>query len=222
MGISLIHLSSHSVFGMGLTPNRMYEETDPVAPSNFLASAHTYAEHAIMRLSQCSVNGGDSTKFKAWIVRCGPMFSPKTDLHWRSDLTRQVLSAPRTSALSTHMLSNDLRITPTYVPHLAKSLVWLAENRKLVPVGLYHLANAGVTTPYDFASFLRRAIDWRGAVMEPVAQSELIRLIGDRPEEVCKSTPLNCQKIRDLTPIDLPTWQEAIEEFAVSYCDSLV
>ena len=209
LNIPLIHLSCHSVFGMGLQPStHVYTETDPVSPPNFLAAAQVFAEHAIMRLGQ---SGAD---WKYWVFRCGPLFSPPSARQWRADLTQAVLAPPRTSAMPSHLLANDLRITPTYVPHLAKVLVWVAENRAVVPSGIYHAANEGVTTPYDFACYLRRAIDWQGHVFEPAPLSEISRLMGDKPEDVVRSTPLSCEKLLSLTPIIMPSWIAATNEFA--------
>lgn len=207
--IPLIHLSCHSVFGMGLqSTNHIYTETDPVSPPNFLAAAQVFAEHAIMRLGQ---SGAD---WRYWVLRCGPLFSPLSERQWRADLTRAVLAPPRTSAMPSHLLANDLRITPTYVPHLAKVLVWLAENRTTVPSGIFHVANSGITTPYDFACYLRRAIDWQGHVFEAASLEEISRLMGDKPQEVIRSTPLSCEKLSAMTPIEMPSWKEAIDEFA--------
>jgi dTDP-4-dehydrorhamnose reductase len=210
--IPLIHLSCHSVFGMGMQPSsHLYTETDPVAPPNFLASAMSYSEHAVMRLGQT----GQLDGFSYWVLRCGHLFSPYSEhRQWRTDLTQQVLSPPRTSQMPSHLLANDLKITPCFVPHLAKVIIWLAENRKTVPQGLYHVANSGVTTPFDFAYRLRNAIHWQGRVFEPAPHKEIAQLMGDSPAEIVHSTPLSIEKLEALTPIEMPTWQEAIAEFS--------
>ena len=63
---------------------------------------------------------------------------------------------------------NDQRCTPSYVPHVARAIVYLVS---IEAQGLFHVVNGGSTTWYEFAGEIFRQAGL-GTRLEPITSSQ--------------------------------------------------
>lgn len=209
-GVPLIHISCDSVFGLagGDAPRG---EDDPVAPVNFHGQSKVAGEHAFLRAAQALLPAHWKAGFRYWLVRTSTLY----ERPWRPgrNLAWELLSiADRGRSGKVGMPTNIFR-SPTYVPHLAKALLWLVQNRVDVPCGVYHVANSGSASLYDFAVKLASAVRSSLAV-EEVSHDDLARLHGYASRLCPRNTALDCSRFDGVCNLVMPCWQEAILEFA--------
>ncbi|NQU41706.1 dTDP-4-dehydrorhamnose reductase [bacterium] len=127
-GARLVLLSTDYVFGGDL--DRPYREEDAPRPLGVYAQSKLEAEQAVQ------AGGGD------WqILRSAWLFGPG-----RRNFVTAILD--RLRAGQSLRVVNDQTGCPTFAPDLADRLVWLADH---TVGGLYHLANAGHCSWYEFA-----------------------------------------------------------------------
>ena len=133
-GIKLLSFSSDLVFdGKKAAP---YIETDQPAPLNTYGHSKMLAENFL-----CNVNPS------SLVIRTSAFFGPWDKHNFISQLLEKL------AAGETVTVSNDLIISPTYVPHLVHaSLDLLVDDAS----GIWHLANKGALTWYAFARLVAR------------------------------------------------------------------
>jgi dTDP-4-dehydrorhamnose reductase len=107
--------------------------------------------------------------------------------------------------LSTHhqlKVANDQYGSPTYVPHLAEAIIQLADTEAY---GTYHLAGRGGASRWELVTYLFRRLSIATPVL-PVSSLDF-SAPAPRPSYSVLTT------IQD-PRIELPTWQEGVNEFA--------
>ncbi|WP_313030810.1 SDR family oxidoreductase, partial [Massilia alkalitolerans] len=128
-GIHLTTFSSDLVFDG--KQSRPYVESDPVAPLNVYGRSKAEAEVAVL-----DEHPG------ALVVRTSAFFGPWDQYNF---VTLALNALERGESF---VASNDLTITPTYVPDLVHACLDLAIDRE---AGIWHLANGGELTWAELA-----------------------------------------------------------------------
>jgi dTDP-4-dehydrorhamnose reductase len=127
--IQFMSFSSDAVFDGEL--GRPYVETDAPTPSGVYGTGMAEAEQDVLQAFP-----------EALVIRTGAVFSP-----WdRHNFVYNVLSTLKTGQVFAGVPSG--RVTPSYVPDLVNRALDLLIDAES---GLWHLANAGGTSWYDFA-----------------------------------------------------------------------
>jgi dTDP-4-dehydrorhamnose reductase len=140
-GAAFVGFSSDLVFDGSL--DRPYVESDPTAPLNVYGRSKALAEAAVLAA------GGRSL-----MVRTAAFFSPH-DAH-----NFAVHLAGALGRGETFEAASDLTISPTYVPDLVdRTLDLLIDGES----GVWHLANRGEVTWFEFAAKLAAALDLDGS-----------------------------------------------------------
>ena len=210
-GTPLVVVSCDSVFGANRNrqPRR---ETDPVDPINYLGITKMAAEHAVLRLAQCYCPEFWNRGFRYWVIRTGPLL----EATWRH--TRHL--AQQIARLSTSRrdvevpLVSDMTFSPTYVPHLAKALIWLVKNYREMPSGVYHVANRGACSAFQFGMELS-ANSNKVLRICPSSREEMAQAFGGWDAKLMPyNSALDSSKFNDVCPCPLPTWQEGVEEYS--------
>jgi dTDP-4-dehydrorhamnose reductase len=134
-GALLIHISTDYVFG-GDIPMPIREDA-PVAPTGVYGATKLQGERAILA-SGC----------KSIIFRTSWLYSP-----WGKNFvkTMRTLTAQRKNL----SVVFDQVGSPTYAGDLADCIMHVIESRQLNKLGIYHYADEGVCSWYDFACAIR-------------------------------------------------------------------
>ena len=182
--LPLMHISTDYVFdGTATTP---YDEFSPTNPQSVYGQSKLEGEEAIREAHPLH-----------WIVRSSWLYSTRG---YNFALT--MLSQQHRESVQ---VVNDQHGSPTYVPHLARSLVALAEQGDY---GTYHIAGLGVTSWYELTCALYQALDIRTRV-EPCDTNRYPRP-APRPKFSALAT-------RRILPVPMPSWQEGVKDFAKAY-----
>jgi dTDP-4-dehydrorhamnose reductase len=99
---------------------------------------------------------------------------------------------------------NDQRGSPTYAKDLAEPLIALMEKGK---TGIYHLANSGSCTWFEFAGEIFRLLEIDTAII-PISSAELERK-APRPSY----SVFDMWKYQKDTGLKMRPWQEALREY---------
>jgi dTDP-4-dehydrorhamnose reductase len=102
----------------------------------------------------------------------------------------------------------DRTVSPSFVDHVSAATRRLIEHES--PFGLYHCVNSGFTTWYELALELARRLRKDAAAIVPVS-AEGSGLKAPRPKFCALSNALLAS-----LGIEMPTWQTAVEHYAVS------
>jgi dTDP-4-dehydrorhamnose reductase len=129
LGIPYVTFSSDLVFDGSL--GRAYVESDQVSPLCVYGNSKAEAERRVMQ-----------TFPDALVVRTSAFFGPWDRYHFLHAVLRDLASGRRVEA------SDELHVSPTYVPDLAHATLDLLIDRVN---GIWHLANQGVISWYEFA-----------------------------------------------------------------------
>ncbi|MEO6638768.1 MAG: family 1 glycosylhydrolase [Ginsengibacter sp.] len=127
--ISFVTVSSDLVFDGH--KNQPYYEDDPVHPLNVYGSSKAKGEVGVLRENSNSL-----------IVRTSAFFGPWDTYNFAFDVLQSL------STGNIFIASDDVMVSPTYVPHLAEALLTLLIDGEK---GIWHLANTGAVTWKDFA-----------------------------------------------------------------------
>lgn len=174
-GIGLATFSSDLVFDGSL--GRPYREDDPVSPVGAYGESKAEAERRVLE----AMPG-------ALVVRTSAFFGP-----WdRYNFAWNVVSA--LSAGETFRADRHATVSPTWVPDLAHAVLDLIVDGE---GGLWHLANQGALSWYDFARAVAKACGFDPDLVEAV------------PGERERATILECRRGQLLRPVE-----EAIADFA--------
>ena len=197
LGVPIIHLSTVYVFD-GAKPSA-YVEHDPAHPINAYGRSKRAGEEAVARVNPRHV-----------ILRTGWVYSP---------FGRNFVSMIRDRARREPELEVDnvQRGSPTYAPHLANAVLDIAAHISAAPTdacvaalwGTYHVADTGTARWCDLARSACSVAAARGEA--PVQITEAARPSANlalRPQ----NATLDCTKLKDAFGIQLPAWQEAVQD----------
>jgi dTDP-4-dehydrorhamnose reductase len=186
-GAAMVYVSTNEVFdGTATEPYREWDPPRPINPyGRSKAAGEWYVRHLLTRF---------------YIARTAWLYAPGG----RNFPHRIVQLADERGAL--RVVTDEVG-NPTYAPDLADALAALIRTDAY---GVYHLANAGYCSRYDFACEILR-ISRRGHVpVEPITLGEW-----QRPSTPPRFAPLANTAAAALG-IELRPWQEALEEFLQS------
>ena len=100
---------------------------------------------------------------------------------------------------------NDQRGRPTYTPHLARAIVRIA---KLDGRGVFHYADAGECTWYDFACAIVEESGARGVPVDPVTSDQF-----PRPAARPAYSVLSTERYERFTGVTPDPWREGLREY---------
>lgn len=129
LGIPYVTFSSDLVFDGSL--GRAYVESDQVSPLCVYGSSKAEAEKRVLQVFP-----------EALVVRSSAFFGPWDQYNFVHAVLRDLAAGRRVEA------SDDVHVSPTYVPDLAHATIDLLIDRVH---GLWHLANRGTVSWYEFA-----------------------------------------------------------------------
>eukprot|EP01132_Coremiostelium_polycephalum_P003050 gene3050-3814_t len=137
-GFTLLHLSTDYVFdGLKATP---LTEDMPTQPINYYGVTKLLGEQSIM-----------AHRIPAYIIRTSSVFST-----FGSNFFTRLLAKATTDS-QVKMVCDQVS-SPTYAPDLANTLwkiiLCLQANPHHYPTGVYHYANEGIASRYDFAQYI--------------------------------------------------------------------
>ena len=147
-GVRLLHFSTDYVFdGTKPTP---YVESDAPHPLSQYGRSKREGEKAVL---------GASPDF--WVVRSSCLFGRAGSRGLGGNFVESILARARSGAPLT--VVNDVRMSPTYTRDLAER-TWQLLGRG-VPGGVYHVANDGSCTWFEFAVEILRIAGARADVL---------------------------------------------------------
>lgn len=184
-GCKFIHISTDYVFPGNAT--KPYVETDATGPLNVYGASKLAGEQQAIALNPESI-----------VVRTSWVYASHGKNFVR---TMCKLMAERNEV----KVVNDQWGKPTYAKDLAEALLTIA-TMKTVPGGIYHFANAGATTWFEFAATIATQIGTSCAV-HPIPSSAF-----PTPAKRPAYGVLDTAKIEVLTGIRPRPWQEALSE----------
>ncbi|MFN7118698.1 MAG: family 1 glycosylhydrolase, partial [Saprospiraceae bacterium] len=150
-GIRLVTYSSDLVFDG--TKAADYQESDPVNPLNVYGASKAQSEQLVAEANP-----------QALIIRTSSFFSP-WDTH---NFARHVITHLEDDRCLS--VAEDVWSSPTYVPDLVNASLDLLIDEES---GIWHLANQGSVSWYEFARHIAEYMQLNPALIEPTAQSEL-------------------------------------------------
>ena len=140
LGAYLVHVSTDYVFD-GQQDDRPYLETDAPRPLSWYAQTKHAGERAVL-----------DSGAAACVARIEMPYSPRS--HHKLDFARLCVSRLRTGTEVVGVV--DQWITPVFLDDAVEALARLAETRA---EGVFHVAAATWTTPYEFARAVASALD---------------------------------------------------------------
>lgn len=186
-GTRLIHLSTDYVFdGRSFKP---YSETDPVNPVSVYAKSKLEGETRIRKQA-----------VKGIIIRTSWLFS-----EYGQNFVKTILKKGKESG--------KLRVVydqvggPTYAGDLAKAILEiLPEVAKAGSMEIYHYANEGVISWYDFAEAII-GISGIKCILEPIVTSAYLT-----PAARPSYSVFNKTKFKERFGIAIPYWRDSLEQ----------
>lgn len=195
-GIPFMHVSCSQVFsGSSVKEGTMWKEDDTICPQTDEGIWAGLIEHSFLKI--CQEPRYWRGAFKCWMVRTAALY--ERPWRQRGNLVNNILSDFE-SRRQTRPLHTLRTTSPTYVPHLAKAMLWMVDNRQDVSTGIYHVANRGSMSLYEVG---REICMLNKASFKVVADH-------DGPPI---SLALNCNKYHKLGGPTMPTCQEGIVEY---------
>jgi dTDP-4-dehydrorhamnose reductase len=190
----LVQISTDYVFGDPAVPGRPHREDDPTAPQSVYArtklegerAAAQHAQHLIVRT--CGLYARPSHQQAKNFVKTILRFAHSRD-------TLRVVA--------------DQHCTPSYVPHVARAVLFLAgvECPRPAPWGIYHVTNRGATTWHELAAEIVRLAGLKVAV-EAITTAEYPHA-APRPAY----SVLDTSAYHGLGGPVMPDWKAAIAEY---------
>jgi len=98
----------------------------------------------------------------------------------------------------------DQVFSPSFTEDIVKATLDLIDTKQY---GLYHMTNSGFCSRYEWAKFILEKSEWQGKILP--CKSEDFNLKAKRP----KFSVLDNFPLKKIINNQLPTWQEATEEF---------
>jgi dTDP-4-dehydrorhamnose reductase len=132
--LPLVTFSSDLVFDGSL--QRPYLEDDPTQPLNTYGASKAEAERRVLELLP-----------NALVIRTSAFFGPWDNHNFATVALRAI------AALQPFKAADDYTVSPTYVPDLVHAALDLLIDGER---GIWHLANSGAVTWFDFAQMVAR------------------------------------------------------------------
>jgi dTDP-4-dehydrorhamnose reductase len=115
------------------------------------------------------------------------------------------------------LAASDQVISPTYVVDFARALKeFLSQvrkkERKEIPYGIYHLANSGACSRYQFASKVAELSGFDSKQVKKVLLEEIPK-VARRP----KFSALSSEKFEQFASFEMRSWQSALEDYLSNF-----
>ncbi|MGE0609111.1 MAG: dTDP-4-dehydrorhamnose reductase [Pirellulales bacterium] len=188
LGCTLVQISSDYVFD-GQPGRRPFRETDMPAPRGVYAQSKFDAEQIATEYRQNLI-----------IRTCG-LYGQPADKTQRPRFVGQILE--RAQSGEPLRVVGDQRCTPSYVPHVARAILFLVRAQRR---GKYHVVNSGSATWYEFAEAILRQAG-SDSFIERITTAQL-GAVAPRP----RFSVLDCAKYAALRGPALPHWREGLAE----------
>jgi dTDP-4-dehydrorhamnose reductase len=193
-GCPLVQISTDYVFCGSPGRGRPHREDDGPAPRGIYAVTKWEGEQAAARYPQHLI-----------VRSCGLYARPShaQALNFVNTMLRLGQSRPELRIVA------DQQCTPTYVPHLARAILFLAgaTHGRPAPWGVYHVVNRGATTWHDFAAEIFR-LSGMAVRLIPVTTAEY-GAAAPRPAY----SVLDTGKYHALGGPEMPAWQTGLAEY---------
>lgn len=182
-GIKVIHISTDYVFDG--TAHRPYRESDKVNPISQYGTTKRKGETALLALAPESI-----------IIRTAWLYSP-----YGHNFVKTILRMADEG--KTLKIVSDQIGTPTYATDLAKAIIKILQSHQWVE-GIYHFANEGVCSWYDFAKAIIR-ISGKKANVVPIPTE-------DYPTPATRPyySILDKCRIKATYGVSIPHWEESL------------
>jgi dTDP-4-dehydrorhamnose reductase len=198
-GIALVHISTDYVFdGTKASP---YVEDDPTGPENAYGRSKLAGEIAVTAACERHI-----------VLRTAWVHSP-FGANFVKTMLRLAGGRPALRVV------DDQWGSPTYAPHLARTVLAIAaqlpgkgegSNRLATPWGIYHAAGAGETT---WCGFAREIFQVSSQLGGPSAEVEAITTTDyPTPAKRPGNSRLDCGKLERRFGITLPDWREGARQ----------
>ena len=188
----IIQVSTDYVFdGTKHTP---YVETDPVCPNSVYGSTKLDGEESVLKACQNSM-----------IIRTAWLYSTFGN-NFVKTMIRLGQEKPELGVIF------DQIGTPTYARDLAVA-IFAAINQGVKP-GIYHFSNEGVISWYDFTKAIHRIAGIKGCHVRPLHTEEY-----PTPAARPHYSVLDKTKIKQTYGIEVPYWEESLEECIEQLCN---
>jgi dTDP-4-dehydrorhamnose reductase len=182
--IRFVHISTDYVFdGKKTVP---YKESDPTNPMSVYGTTKLMGEQVVLEKNPSSL-----------IIRAQWLYGKGGE----NFITKVIKIAQESGTLR---VVNDQRGSPTCTKDLAEPLIALIEKGKS---GIYHLANSGSCTWFDFAQEIFSLLKMDVAIT-PISSAELGRK-APRPSY----SVFDMWKFQKDTGLKMRPWQEALREY---------
>ena len=190
----LVQISTDYVFSGTADRTRPYCEDDPPAPQGVYAQTKREGELAAARWA------------KHLIVRTCGLYARPSDQranHFVKTMLRLGSSRSELKVVA------DQHCTPSYVPHVARAVLFLVDAAcsPSAPWGIYHVTNRGATTWHDFAAEIFRQAGIEIA-LHPITTAEY-GAAAPRPAY----SVLDTTAYHNLGGPPMPDWKAALAEY---------
>jgi dTDP-4-dehydrorhamnose reductase len=191
----LVQISTDYVFGAARPDPRPWTEHDPPSPQGVYAQTKFEGERA----------AAGHPKRKHLIVRtCGLYARPSDPRATNFVKTMLRLGAARPEV----RVVADQLCTPTYVPHLARAILFLLDHGGAsVPWGIYHVTSTGAATWHEFAVEIFRLAGLPVAV-RPITTADYAA-----PAPRPSYSVLDTAAYHRLGGPPMPDWRSALVEY---------
>jgi dTDP-4-dehydrorhamnose reductase len=189
----LVQISTDYVFGAARPQRRPWTERDCPSPQGVYARTKLEGERAA------------AGHRKHLIVRTCGLYARPSDpraTNFVKTMLRLAAARPEVRVVA------DQHCTPTYVPHLARAILFLLDGGgTIVPWGAYHVTNAGATSWHEFAVEIFRLAGLPVAVRAITAA------------EYAAAAPRPSYSVLDTAAYDrvggppMPDWRSALVEY---------
>lgn len=186
VGAKIIHISTDYVFDG--TAHRPYKESDKVNPMSQYGTTKRTGETALIALAPDSI-----------IIRTSWLYSPYGNNFVKTMIK---LGEERTQL----KVVCDQIGTPTYAKDLAKAIYAILISHQWVE-GIYHFSNEGACSWYDFTKSIHRIAGIKTCEVLPIPTE-------DYPTAAMRPaySILNKSKIKATYGIEIPYWEESLQE----------
>lgn len=183
----LVQISTDYVFDGMSGRGTPWREDDEIHPVGVYARSKAMAENEVARIQ------------RHLIVRTCGLYGHTAK---RNNFVETMLRLGRERS---HVrVVNDQHCTPTYVEHLAQSILYLISQDER---GLFHITNRGATTWHDFAAEIFR-LARLPAQLEAITTSDY-----NAPATRPAYSVLDTARYHNLGGPPMPNWQEALAEY---------
>lgn len=188
LGALMVHYSTDYIFD-GVKKDG-YTESDTPNPLSQYGKSKLMGEEKILRYKI------QDTNFRYYIIRTSRLFGPSGG--GKKSFVDKMLEEAKKSEMIEAI--DETESSPTYVVDLAQATIEMIKNQ--VPFGIYHRANSGYATWYEWAKKIFELVGQK-AKLTPVSAAKF-NFIAPRPAQ----SVLISTKLPPLRP-----WEDALKEY---------